>query len=74
MLMKPPTMPLNYANAVPYDELVAALKLIHHAVAPTHDDGGYHEAAYDLADPIVKRIEAREAYEQCAEAAKGTKA
>ena len=26
-----------------------ALENIKHATAPTHDDGGYHEAAYELA-------------------------
>lgn len=63
MLMKPPTLPLHYAHSVPYDDLVTALKLIRHATAPTHEDGAYHEAAFGIADPIVKRIEAREAYD-----------
>lgn len=69
MLMNPPTVPLNYVNAPSYQELVTALELVRHATAPSHDDGAYHENAHDLADGILKRVEARHAYEQ--EQAKG---
>lgn len=37
MLMKPPTVPANHANAPSYDELVNALELIRHATAPAPD-------------------------------------
>ncbi len=63
MLMKPPTVPANHTNAPSYDELVNALELIRHATAPTPDDGGHHEAAHDLADSMLKRVEARRWYE-----------
>lgn len=62
MLMNPPTLPVNYVPAVHLDELVRALELIRHATAPTPDDGGHHEAAHDLADAALKRVEARRAY------------
>lgn len=62
MLMNPPTLPANYVPAVHSDELVQTLELIRHATAPTHDDGGHHEAAHDLADDMLKRVEARRAY------------
>jgi hypothetical protein len=62
MLMKPPTLPLNYVPAVHIDELVHALESIRHATAPTPDDGGHHEAAHDLADAVLKRLEARRAF------------
>jgi len=63
MLMKPPTVPANHANAPSYDELVNALELIRHATAPTPDDGGHHEAAHELAASVLKRVEARRQYE-----------
>lgn len=63
MRMNPPTLPLNYAKAVYHDELVTALELVRHATAPSPDDGGYHENAHDIADAILKRVEARRAYE-----------
>lgn len=31
-----------------------ALRLIEHATAPTHDDGAYHENAYELARTALK--------------------
>lgn len=63
MLMNPPTVPRNHANAPSYDELVNTLEQIRHATAPTPDDGGHHEAAHDLADAMLKRVEARKQYE-----------
>lgn len=71
MRMNPPTLPLNYVNAPRYDELVTALELIRHATAPTHEDGAYHENAHDLACGILKRIEARRAYEESLKAPPG---
>ncbi|KFB68903.1 hypothetical protein [Candidatus Accumulibacter vicinus] len=55
MLMKPPTVPANYANSPSYEDLVNALEQIRHVTAPTPDDGGHHEAAHDLADAMLKR-------------------
>lgn len=63
MLMNPPTLPSDYVAAVHEEELVRALKLIRHATAPTPNDGGHHEAAHDLADAVLKRVEARRNYE-----------
>lgn len=63
MKMNPPTLPANYVPHVTYDELVRALELIRHAVAPTHNDGAYHENAYDLADGVLRKIAAQQAYE-----------
>lgn len=63
MLMKPPTLPDNYAHFVPYDELVRALRLIEHATAPTHEDGAYHECAHDLSTEILARVDARAKYD-----------
>lgn len=40
-----------------YGELETTIRLIHHATAPTHDDGAYHEAAYGLADKMITRID-----------------
>jgi hypothetical protein len=57
------TVPLNFVNTVQADELIRTLELIHHATAPTHDDGAYHEAAHDLADEVLKKVNARRAYE-----------
>jgi hypothetical protein len=67
MLMNPPTVPPNFVNAVPYEDLVLALRLIHHATKPEPADGGYHEAAFELCDSIVKRLDARAAYERALE-------
>lgn len=58
MLMNPPTVPAAYVKAPSYNELVNALELIRHATAPSPDDGGHHEAAHDLADSLLKRIDA----------------
>lgn len=63
MFMNALTVPRNHANAPSYDELVTTLELIRHATAPTPSDGGYHEAAHDLADATLKRVEARRVYE-----------
>jgi hypothetical protein len=63
MRMTAPTLPANYVPAVHNDELVQALELIRHATAPTPDDGGHHEAAHDIADGVLKRVEARKQYE-----------
>lgn len=63
MLMNPPTVPRNHANAPSYDELVNTLEQIRHATAPTPDDGGHHEAAHDLADSMLKRVGAHKQYE-----------
>ena len=63
MLMKPPAVPANHANAPSYEDLVNTLEQIRHATAPTPDDGGHHEAAHDLADAMLKRVQARHAYE-----------
>lgn len=65
MMMNPPTLPADYAPEVHADELVRVLKLIRHATAPTPDDGGYHEAAHDLADAVLKRVEKRERHLAC---------
>lgn len=54
----------EYVPIVPTDDLVHALKLIQHATKPSPDDGGYHEAAYDIASEILLRIEAREIYDR----------
>lgn len=62
MLMKPPTVPADHANAPSYADLVNTLELIRHATAPTPDDGGHHEAAHDLADAMLKRVEARKRF------------
>lgn len=59
----PFTVPANFVNHVPYDELVNALRLVQHATAPTHDDGAYHENAHDIASGVLSRIDARAAYE-----------
>lgn len=67
MLMKPPTLPAAFAAKVPYEDLASALRLVHHATKPEPADGGYHEAAFDLCDPIIKRLDAREAYERALE-------
>jgi hypothetical protein len=64
MLMNPPTVPADHVNAPSYDELVTTLQLIRHATSPTPDDGGHHEAAHGLADSMLKRIEARQSYEE----------
>lgn len=58
MLMNPPTVPLNYVNMPSHDELVRVLRLVQHATAPTPDDGGYHEAAHDLASEVLGRVDA----------------
>ena len=63
MKSSPPTLPLNYVPPVYEGELVQALRLIHHATAPTHKDGAYHENAFEIADGILKRVEQRAAYE-----------
>jgi len=34
------------------------------SAAPTPDDGGHHEAAHDLADAMLRRVEARKTYER----------
>lgn len=39
-----------------YDDLVQALLMIQHATAPKPDDGGHHEAAYDLATDALSGI------------------
>jgi hypothetical protein len=70
MHMNPPTLPLDHVNAVPYDDLTHALELIRHATAPMPDDGGHHEAAHDIADAVLKRVEARRRYEGSAQEVK----
>lgn len=63
MRMNPPTLPADYVPPVHADELVNTLRLIVHATAPRpEDDGGHHEAAYELAMSILKRWEARREY------------
>ena len=62
MMMKPPTLPADYVPEVHASELVQTLQLILHATAPTPDDGGHHEAAYELAMATLKRVEARREY------------
>lgn len=37
------------------DELLVTMHLIQHATAPTHDDGGHHEAAHDLAAAAIAK-------------------
>lgn len=64
MLMKPPTTPRTYVGAPTYHDLVNTLELIRHATAEKPDDGGHHEAAHDLADSMLKRVEARKQYEE----------
>ena len=59
MMMNSPTVPANYVPAVHADDLVRVLELIRHATAPTPDDGGFHEAAYGLADAALRRVELR---------------
>lgn len=64
MRMNPPTLPADYVPLVHADELVHTLRLIVHATAPRpEDDGGHHEAAYELAMSTLKRWEARREYE-----------
>ena len=63
MLMNPPTVLADHVNAPSYADLVTTLQLIRHATAPAPDDGGHHEAAHDLANSMLKRIEARQSYE-----------
>ncbi len=63
MRMNGPVLPVGYVPAVSQVELVRALGLIRHATAPTPDDGGHHEAAHDLADSILRRVEARADFE-----------
>lgn len=63
MRMNPPTLPADYVPAVHIDELAHTLRLIVHATAPSPDDGGHHEAAYELAMAALKRVEARSKYE-----------
>lgn len=38
------------------DELLTALELIKHATAPSHDDGAYHENAYELASAAIAKV------------------
>lgn len=38
------------------ERLREALEMIRHATAPTPDDGGYHEAAYDLANSALEQL------------------
>lgn len=38
------------------DELLAALEMIKHATAPTHEDGAFHENAYSLADAAIASV------------------
>jgi len=61
--MNPPTLPTDYVPAVPTDELVRALELIQHATAPTPDDGGHHEAAYELASSVLHKVYLRRLYD-----------
>lgn len=63
MLMNPPTLPLDYVDKVHADELVRALELIRHATAPEPNDGGHHEAAYEIADAVLRKVEARRKYD-----------
>ncbi len=46
------------------DAVARTLEMIRHATAPTPDDGGHHEAAHDLADAMLRRVEARKTYER----------
>ena len=64
MRMNPPTLPANYVDAPSHDDFVRTLEMIRHATAPTPDDGGHHEAAHDLADAMLRRVEARKTYER----------
>lgn len=58
-----PTDPLH-ALAVLGEEFGELTKaMLQHATAPTPDDGGSHEAAHDLAAGMLKRVQARDAYE-----------
>lgn len=55
-----PSQMLDYATQARADleaenkRLRGALQLIEHATAPTHDDGAYHENAYELARSALK--------------------
>lgn len=60
MLMKPPTVPRDYAPVPTYDDLVNTLELIRHATGPVPaQDGGYHEIAHELALEALARVENR---------------
>lgn len=63
MRMNPPVLPENYVDKVHADELVRTLELIRHATAPAPSDGGHHEAAYELADAVLRKVEARRKYD-----------
>ena len=58
MKMSPPIVPANYTNAPSYEDLVNALAQVRHATSPHPDDYGHHEAAHDIADAVLKRVEA----------------
>lgn len=62
MMMTPPTLPPNYVGEVHADELVRTLELIRHATAPEPNDCGHHEAAHELADAVLRKVEARRKY------------
>lgn len=64
MQMKPPTLPVDYTPGVHNEELIQALRLIHHATAPSYTDDAYHENAYGIADAILKKVDARIAFEK----------
>ena len=58
MSIEQPTVRPGHVVAPSYDELVNTLELIRHATALTPDGGGHHEAANDLAEAMLKRVEA----------------
>jgi hypothetical protein len=59
-----PTLPSGYVSPVYESELIKALRLIQHATAPTHNDGAYHEAAYEIASDILKQVDKRLEFEK----------
>lgn len=63
MRMNPPVVPSNYTPAVQTEEFVRVLELIQHATAPTPDDGGRHEAAYELASEVLHKVYSRQLQE-----------
>lgn len=52
----------NKANArliAAAPDMLQALRLIEHATAPSHDDGGHHEAAHEIAVAAIAKAEGR---------------
>ena len=40
-------------------EMLQAMRLIEHATAPTHEDGGHHEAAHEISSAAIAKAEGK---------------